>query len=101
MASGLKKGIESEEEEESESSDDSKVERIIVERYGKKVSSSQGKSSKTDDSDFSKERKKGGIRLKNMTCKKRSDHSEDRDEGRRKWKKIGDSADKDDDDRHQ
>ncbi|XWS27384.1 hypothetical protein CRYUN_Cryun26dG0110500 [Craigia yunnanensis] len=110
LASGLKKGVESEEEGESESSDDSEVdseiERIIAERYGKKISNSQGKSSsKKEDSDFSKERKKREIRLKNMTCKKRrSDHSEDRDEGRRKWKKIDDSSDEDeddDDDRHQ
>ncbi|KAK6271984.1 hypothetical protein POUND7_009067 [Theobroma cacao] len=93
-----KEEVESEEEEdESESSDsdeDSEIERIIAQRYGKKVSGKGKKSSKkkkTDDDDGSDsdygERKTRGRSKKRSGRKRGSNNSDDENESRRKRRK--------------
>ncbi|KAI5602093.1 hypothetical protein BDE02_01G134100 [Populus trichocarpa] len=103
-------GEESEDDEdESETSDseeDSEIERIIAERYGKKKSSTLGKSSRkkedSDDDGSDSGRKKRGRSKKRRIKKRVSSDSEDGDEDRRKGRKEkrrkkNESSDEEDD----
>ncbi|KAI9195578.1 hypothetical protein LWI28_016252 [Acer negundo] len=92
---------ESEEGEENDSSDadaNSKIEKLIAQRYGKKVGSKRrvSRKRKMDDdsnSDDSGKRKKRGISKKRKSVKRGSSDSEDGDEGRRKSDESSDEED--------
>ncbi|KAK0603440.1 hypothetical protein LWI29_004965 [Acer saccharum] len=101
---------ESEEEEESDSEDsdaDSEIEKIIAQRYGKKIGSKERASRKRkmddSDSDDSGKMKKRGRSKKRKSGKRGNGDSEDEDEGRKRRKekrrKKDESSDEEDEHR--